>query len=82
VNLSRLSEKFKSGEEVTPETLLERSVIRNLKWPVKILGTGELKESLKISAHAFSKTAQTKIEAAKGTTTTLPWKTKSSRKAA
>jgi large subunit ribosomal protein L15 len=34
--------------------------------PVKVLGQGELKKSLTVRAHAFSKTAREKIESAGG----------------
>jgi large subunit ribosomal protein L15 len=39
--------------------------------PVKILGNGDLKSKLEVSAHAFSKSAITKIEAAGGKATVL-----------
>jgi len=78
VNLSDLQERFSAGEEVTPEVLKAKRVISSLKNPIKVLGTGELKNSLKISAHAFSEKAKTAIEGAKGTATILNWKTKKS----
>jgi large subunit ribosomal protein L15 len=65
VNLSRL-QVFQSGEEVTPESLLEKKLIRKKGFPVKILGKGELSSPLHIRANAFSKTAQEKIESAGG----------------
>ena len=37
------------------------------KHPVKILGNGDLGKKLTVRAHAFSKTAREKIEAAGGT---------------
>lgn len=66
VNLSRL-EGFAADEVVSPETLLERGIIKKLDERVKILGTGELKAALTIKAHAFSAAAVAKIEAAGGT---------------
>lgn len=66
VNLHQLEGSFESGAEVNPETMFEKSIIRSAEGPVKILGTGELKKSLQVSAHAFSTSAKTKIEAAKG----------------
>jgi large subunit ribosomal protein L15 len=66
VNLSRL-EGFATGEVVSPETLLERGIIKKLDERVKILATGELKAALTIKAHAFSAAALAKIEAAGGT---------------
>ena len=71
VNVRDLETRFKAGSEVTPEALVEAGLIRNLKLDVKILGQGELKAKLVVSAHAFSKSAVEKIEAAGGTVTWL-----------
>ncbi len=57
--------------EVTPELLAERGKVRSGR-PVKILGQGEIKKKLKVSAHKFSAAAQRKIEAAGGTCEVLP----------
>ena len=56
---------------MTPELLKAHGLIGTLKKPVKILGTGEIEGAYQISAHAFSATARTKIEAAGGTVTVL-----------
>lgn len=66
INLERLNKVFANGEEVTPRVLQEKGVVKNSKGPIKILGQGELNRRLLISAHAFSKSAVTKIEAAGG----------------
>jgi large subunit ribosomal protein L15 len=66
VNLSQLN-KFEAGTVVTPELLLEKKVIKNLRDGVKILGQGDLAVSLTVRAHAFSKSAAEKIQAAGGT---------------
>ena len=58
--------RFPKDSEVTPEALLEMGHLRNLKYPVKILGNGEITVPLKISAHRFTRSAQDKIEAAGG----------------
>jgi large subunit ribosomal protein L15 len=63
--------RFKAGTEVTPELLKAEGLIRNLRRDVKILGHGELGAKLSVSAHAFSKSAVEKIEAAGGTVTWL-----------
>jgi large subunit ribosomal protein L15 len=70
VNLSTL-EEFGFSDEVTPETLYERGVIRGLEFPVKILGNGELTGKLSISAHAVSASAKEQIEAAGGSVTLI-----------
>ena len=62
VNIRTLEEKFNEGEEVTPEVLLEKGIIKKLLDGVKILGDGELTKPLKVKAHAFSKSAKEKIE--------------------
>src|SRR6266508_3093842 len=66
VNVSQLH-RFDDGAEVTLEALVEAGVIKNTKTDVKILGNGELKKKLTVSAHAFSKSAREKIEGAGGT---------------
>lgn len=67
VNLGRLAEKFESGAEVTPEILVERRIVRDLKSGVKILGVGDLPHPLTVRAHRFSKSAEEKLRAAGGT---------------
>jgi large subunit ribosomal protein L15 len=65
VNVAQL-DRFDDGAEVTLEALVEAGVIKNTKTDVKILGNGELKKKLTVTAHGFSKTAREKIEAAGG----------------
>lgn len=65
VNLEALN-AFAAGDVVTPESLLERKLVRSTSRPVKILGDGELKASLTVRAHAFSKSADEKIARAGG----------------
>jgi large subunit ribosomal protein L15 len=66
LNVSAL-EQFEDGSEVTPEVLREAGLVKGRIPYVKILGAGELGRKLTVSAHAFSKTARAKIEAAGGT---------------
>lgn len=56
---------------ITPESLFKAGAIAKKHERVKILGNGDLKSKVEISAHAFSKSAVTKIEAAGGTATVL-----------
>ena len=56
---------------VSPDVLAKLGVVRNTKGPVKILGVGEVKSKLDVAAHAFSKSAAQKIEAAGGTVQTI-----------
>lgn len=52
--------------EVTPEVLKENGLIRSDKGLIKILGNGNISQKINVSAHAFSKSAQEKIEKAGG----------------
>ena len=70
VNLDRLAELYPDGGEVTAEDLATRGAVRSGR-PVKILGTGDLGSALQVSAHAFSRNAKDKIEAAGGSVTEL-----------
>ena len=63
--------RFDAGTEVTPELLKAKGLIRNLRLDVKILGHGNLGVKLAVTAHAFSKGAVEKIEAAGGSVTWL-----------
>ncbi len=64
VNLAMIDRLQES--EVTPEMLLEHGMIQSLSQPTKILGNGEITQAVTVKAHAFSKTAKEKIEAAGG----------------
>ena len=71
VNLRDLETRFDAGDEVTPETLKAKRLIRKVSVDVKVLGVGDLSKALSVSAHGFSKSAREKIEAAGGTVTWL-----------
>ena len=71
VNLAVLELRFEDGDEVTLEALVEKGVIKNTRTDVKILGQGDLKKKLSVTAHAFSASAREKIEKAGGTATAL-----------
>ncbi|MBM3801600.1 MAG: 50S ribosomal protein L15 [Acidimicrobiia bacterium] len=65
VNLDGLKQ-FPAGATVSPQVLVEKGIVKNLRDGVKILGQGELAHSLNISAHGFSKSALEKITKAGG----------------
>ena len=65
VNVELLG-KLKPNTVVTPEFLKEKRIIKG-KNKLKILGQGEISIPLTVKAHKFSKKAQEKIKAAKGT---------------
>jgi large subunit ribosomal protein L15 len=71
VNLRDLDRVFDEGAEVTLELLVEKGLIKNTRTDVKILGQGDLKKKLIVTAHAFSATAREKIEQAGGKATAL-----------
>jgi large subunit ribosomal protein L15 len=71
VNLRDLDRVFDDGAEVTLEALVEKGLLKNTRTDVKVLGQGELKKKLTVTAHAFSATAREKIEKAGGTATAL-----------
>lgn len=60
-----------SGGKVTPDALFAVGAVSRKSAPVKILGDGELKIKLEVSAHAFSASAGKKIEGAGGKVITL-----------
>lgn len=72
VNVGQLDEAFSAGDSVTPESLVGANLAKGVYDELKILGDGELKKKLKISAHRFSKTAMDKITAAGGEAIVLP----------
>jgi large subunit ribosomal protein L15 len=69
VNLEQLV-KCAGIDPVTPEVMKEKGLIKKI-GAVKILGNGELKESLNVHAHKFSGSAQAKIEKSGGKVVTL-----------
>lgn len=66
ISLAKLEENFNAGDEITPEILHNRGLIKKAKHDLVILGNGEISKALKISAHRFTKTAKEKIEKAGG----------------
>jgi large subunit ribosomal protein L15 len=71
VNISSLEKRFAAGAQVTPEELVKARLVKG-GGLVKVLGNGELKKALNVSAHAFSKGAAEKIEKAGGKAAVLP----------
>jgi large subunit ribosomal protein L15 len=71
ISLGKLEESFNAGDEITPEVLHTRGLIKKAKHDLVILGTGEISKALKISAHRFTKAAREKIEKAGGSVTEI-----------
>lgn len=70
VNVGSLAELDVDGP-ITPEVLAKHGLIRSTRFPVKILGNGEVTSSLTVHAHGFSKSAREMIEGAGGTVEVL-----------
>jgi len=71
VNLRDLEARFDDGAEVTPEALVEKGLVRNSRFDVKVLAGGELTKKLKVTVHRASAAAREKIEAAGGSVSLL-----------
>ena len=68
INLNDLETFFNDGDEVTPEILKSRGIIKKQLSGVKVLANGELTKKLIVKANRFSSLAITKIENAGGKT--------------
>lgn len=65
VNVYQL-ERFTADDVVDPAALAGAGLVKKERGRVKILGGGELSTSLTVKAHAFTRSAREKIEAAGG----------------
>lgn len=61
VNIGNLN-VFEDGAVVDAATLLEKGVISDCKYGLKVLANGKLTKKLTVKAAAFSESAKTKIE--------------------
>jgi len=69
INVGELAELDR--DEIGVEELKAAGVVRRKDNLVKILGDGEIGRAVTVRAHAFSKTAREKIEAAGGSAEVL-----------
>ena len=65
INLSKLND-FKDNDIVNIDSLVKKGLLFKPKYPLKVLGNGEIKVKLKVEAHAFTKAAKEKIESLGG----------------
>ena len=65
INLEKLNE-FNDDEVVNLDSLVKKGLLFKPKFPLKILGNGNVKVKLKVEAHSFTKSAKEKIESAGG----------------
>ncbi len=66
INVAALNQ-LKADSKVDLDSLVKLGLITNPKYPLKILGNGNLKAKLNVQAAAFTASARSKIEAAGGT---------------
>lgn len=66
VNLADLEKFFDNGATVNRESLIAQHLICGAVPSLKVLGAGELKKKLNVTAHAFSDSAKAAIEKAGG----------------
>lgn len=65
VKLSELQSNFKSGDNVTPQSVLDAGLVRKVNGkipPIKIIASGELKDKLIIKKLATTKASKEAIE--------------------
>ena len=65
VNLKTLAE-LETTEAITPEFLVKEGIVKRKGQFIKVLGLGDLARPMVIQAHKFSKSAESKIQAAGG----------------
>jgi large subunit ribosomal protein L15 len=65
INLDRIND-LKGMDVITPETLMEKRIIRDIKDGLKVLGDGKIERPVTVKATSFSASASEKIAAAGG----------------
>jgi len=65
INLSDI-DALEGINEVTPELLIAKRLVKGAENGIKILGQGNITKAVKVSAHYFSKQAEEKIKKAGG----------------
>lgn len=71
ISLAKIDASFGASDDVTPEILHSRGLVKKAKHDLVILGNGDVTKALNVSAHRFTKTAKDKIEKAGGTATII-----------
>jgi large subunit ribosomal protein L15 len=66
INVAKLAD-CTAGSTVSLDSLVKDGIVTSPKYPLKVLGNGELKVKLTVQAAAFTGSARAKIEAAGGT---------------
>ena len=71
INISKLN-SYKDDEIVNLDSLVKNGLLYKPKYPLKILGGGDLKVKINVEAHSFTSSAKKKIEDAGGSCKLLP----------
>jgi large subunit ribosomal protein L15 len=66
VNVGQIDAAFAAGEDVTPDSLRQKRLLKGRFDVIKVLGDGELTKKLSVTAHRFSAQARDKIARAGG----------------
>ena len=66
INVSSLNE-LEEGTTVNLDSLVKKGIVTSPKYPLKVLGNGNLKVKLVVQAASFTASAKTKIESVGGT---------------
>jgi large subunit ribosomal protein L15 len=66
INVGDLENVFEAGADVNEATLRDARLVKGGVDKIKILGEGQLTKKLVVSAHGFSESAKSKIEAVGG----------------
>ncbi len=72
VNLAKLSTAA-TGTLITPDVLVHDGLLRDTKLPVKVLGNGDAPAGVTVHAHAFSRSALEKLQAAGSQAQRISW---------
>ncbi|MCS7306053.1 MAG: 50S ribosomal protein L15 [Thermoguttaceae bacterium] len=72
INVGLLNEVFQPNQEITPELLREKGLVKGSYDLLKILGEGQVTKPLRVLAHRFSQSAKQKIEQAGGQVQLIP----------
>ena len=67
INLGVLDAMFDAGSEINGKTLHAKGLLKGVSQPFKILGSGKVTKSFKVSGSKLSKTAERLIKEAGGT---------------
>jgi large subunit ribosomal protein L15 len=65
VNLAQINAMYEDGETVNAKSLCEKGFISDKAANIKILGNGDLTKKVKISAHAYTQSAEAKLQQSK-----------------